>query len=60
MATSTTKRRWSFVKEWRSIRLARSSNSLEAVAKQMNDQPETIAKITKRIGLPLKSTAKVK
>jgi hypothetical protein len=54
------KRHWAFADDRRLMKLAASSRSLEAVAKQMNRDPLTIAKMAKRLGVSLKSSQRPK
>ena len=50
---------WRYADDRRLVDLARSSNSLEAVATEMNRDPKTIAKWAKRLGLSLKPLGKL-
>jgi hypothetical protein len=54
------KTRWSYAEDRRLIQLAASSNSLEAIADEMNRSPERIAQMVKRLGISLKSAAELK
>jgi IS30 family transposase len=54
------KRHWSFADDRHLMQLAASSKSLEEVAKQMNRDPATVAKIAKRLGVSLKSSDRLK
>jgi hypothetical protein len=54
------KRHWAFADDRRLMKLAASSRSLEAVAKQMNRDPLTVAKIAKRLGVFLKPSDRLK
>jgi hypothetical protein len=54
------KRHWAFADDRRLMKLAASSKSLEAVAKQMNRKPPAVAKIAKRLGVSLKSSNRLK
>jgi hypothetical protein len=50
------KRHWAFADDRRLMKLATSSRSLEQVAKRMNRDPLTIAKMAKRLGVSFKSS----
>jgi hypothetical protein len=53
-------RRWSFEEDRRLIQLAASLKSLEAIAGRMNRSPASVAKMARRLGLPLKSQSSSK
>jgi hypothetical protein len=50
-------RNWSFKDDRRVIELAKSSKSLEEVAKAMDRSPERIRKVAMRLGVSLKSSS---
>jgi len=54
------KRRWSFKDDRRLMELARSSTSLEEVAKQTGRSAEAIKRAAMRLGISFKSQAKKK
>jgi transposase-like protein len=55
-----TKTRWSFAEDRRLIQLAASSKSLEAIADELGRTPNNIARTAKRLGVSLKSDARLK
>jgi hypothetical protein len=52
--------RWSFREDRRLMELARSSKSLEEVAKATGRSPDRIRKMAMRLGLSIKSRARKK
>ena len=54
------KPRWSFREDRRLMELARSSKSLEEVAKVTGRSPERIRKMAMRLGLSIKSRSRKK
>jgi hypothetical protein len=54
------KPRWSFKEDRRLMELARSSKSLEEVAKATGRSPDRIRKMAMRLGLSIKSRASKK
>ena len=54
------KLRWSFKEDRRLMELARSSKSLEEVAKATGRSPDRIRKMAMRLGLSIKSRASKK
>jgi hypothetical protein len=57
MAKVGTKTRWSFAEDRRLIQLAASSESLEAVADELERPPRSVARTAKRLVISLKSGA---
>jgi hypothetical protein len=57
MAKVGTKTRWSFAEDRRLIQLAASSESLEAVADELERTPRSVARMAKRLVISLKSGA---
>jgi hypothetical protein len=54
------KTRWSFAEDRRLIQLAASSKSLAAVAAELMRTPQSVARAAKRLGVSLKSGARLK
>ena len=54
MAKVGTKTRWSFAEDRRLIQLAASSESLEAVADELDRTPKSVARTAKRLVVSLK------
>jgi hypothetical protein len=51
-------RKWSFADYRRVIELAKASKSLEEVARIMKRPPETVRKVSMKLGVKLNATAK--
>jgi hypothetical protein len=58
--TMVRKPRWSFKEDRRLMELARSSKSLEDVAKATGRSPDRIRKMAMRLGLSIKSRSRKK
>jgi DNA-binding CsgD family transcriptional regulator len=54
------KARWSFAQDRRLIELAASSRSLKEIANELKRTPESVAQMAKRLGVSLKSDARLK
>jgi DNA repair ATPase RecN len=59
MAKKVVNRRWSYAEDRRFIQIAVSSRSLKAIAHEMNRTPERVVQMAMRLGIPLKSAAKL-
>jgi hypothetical protein len=60
MAKMVVNRRWSYADDRRLIQLAASSKSAKAIADEMNRPPERVVQMAKRLGISLRSAAKLK
>jgi hypothetical protein len=60
VVTQRTKTRWSFAEDRRFIQLATSLKSVEAIATEMKRPPANVARTAKRLGISLKSGARLK
>jgi phage tail sheath protein FI len=58
--TLRTKTRWSYAEDRRFMQLAASLKSVEAVAVEMKRTPKNVAQAAKRLGVYLKSDARLK
>jgi hypothetical protein len=58
--TKRPKTRWSFAEDRRLIQLARSLKSVEAVAAETKRTPANVVRTAKRLGVSLKSDARLK
>ena len=58
--TQRSKTRWSFAEERRFIQLAKALKSVEAVAAETKRTPANVVRTAKRLGVSLKSDARLK